>query len=207
MKKKGLEKKFVFQNDAAARYIFFALKNDIGGLDDYQLNFSEFVIHLDTYYDTPDLAFSQQGEIHRYREKRAGGDPVYFRTEKKRILIGDTFKFDKKEDDIDIMDVPETFQVEGKSLPHIVTIRTYRIIIAVHNNQGQQIFQIHCDQSTVLKPDGAVKKRFYEIELQHAKADKELDNMEIFSHLIQEMFNLSPIHKSKIERALDIPSQ
>lgn len=207
MEKKGLEKKFVFQNDAAARYIFFALKNDIGGFDDYQLNFCEFVIHSDTYYDTPDLAFSQQGEIHRYREKRAGGDPVYFRTEKKRILIGDTFKFKKHDKEIDITDVPDTFQVEGKSLPQIVTIRTYRMIIAVLNNQGQQIFQIHCDQSTVLNPDGAVRKQFYEIELQHAKADKELDNMEIFSRLIQEMFNLSPIHKSKIERALDIPSQ
>ncbi|QTA80257.1 CYTH domain-containing protein [Desulfonema limicola] len=202
--KKGIEKKFVFKNDAAARYIFFALKNDLGGLGGYQMYFWESSILSDIYYDRADLSFSRKGIIHRYREEYEGDLPVFKMTMKDRKLTGTGYEFQKKEGEKQNGNAPEYFELEGENLQKVAAIRTYRMTIAVLTEQNWPIGLIHCDQSSALEPDGTVKKKFYEIELQYEQDSQVAKDMENFSVIIQKTFDLLPVNKTKLERALDI---
>ncbi|RLC22333.1 MAG: hypothetical protein DRI57_00065 [Deltaproteobacteria bacterium] len=203
--RRGLEKKFVFQNDAAARYIFFALKNDVGGLENCRLHFREAKILLDIYYDKPELAFTRRGNIYRYREERAGSDPVYIRTIKKRVLQEATYEY-RKEEEYKEEKAPGVMEADGERLDRVVKIRTYRMIIDVLQNQ-QNIAHIHCDQSMALNTDGSVMRKFYEVELLDETDRDSSEAMTEFSEFFQNTFNLVPMSRSKIERALDMTIQ
>ncbi len=189
-----VEKKLVFENDTAARYIFFALKNDLGGMEGFQLGFKEFVIHMDTYSDTKDFDLTRSGKVRRKREKWSGSEPVSAHEEKRRKFLENTCAYQKK--------TVEKGR-DDEELKTVAVIQTYRMMIAVITDQKKPVGMMHCDRSMVLDEKGSEQKQFYEIELHYPDNQESSEAMQRFSRLLQNTFHLTPISFSKLERALD----
>jgi len=198
---KTLENKFVFQDDTAARYIFFALKNDLGGLGDYQISFQDTRVFTDTYFDAPDFRLSRNSECHRYREERHGSELVFLETVKKRTLQENTYIYEKAEAGKTYL--PESVGTPPDILMPVGKIRTYRMVFDLLTRDRQRIGTMHCDQSAALYADGSVNRKFYEIELHYDTPAA----MTGFSNLLQNTFNLIPIRRPKLERALGVAVQ
>lgn len=205
VQKDFLETKLVFPNDVVARYIFFALKNDLGGLEGCRLGFKEFVILVDTYFDTPDLSFSRKGETRRFREEWSGSAPSFRKDLKRRsIFKEESLSYQKIEVLSDQDEVPASVTAKGERLSPVAKIQNFRMIIAVLSEKNRPLGLMHCDQSAVLGADDVVSRQFYEIELHYPKKADHAVPMERFSEILQKTFNLSVINRSKLERALDI---
>lgn len=207
-RKDFVETKLVFPNDVMARYIFFALKNDLGGLEGYRLGFKEFVILMDAYFDTPDLKFSRMGETRRFREEWSGSSPTFRKDLKQRTLFKEeTLSYKKVEAKSDQEAVPDTITVKGIRLPQVARIQNFRMIVAVLSEENHPMGIMHCDQSSVIGEDGSVGRQFFEIELHYPQEAGHTDSMNRFSSILQTTFNLSVTRRSKLERALDINFQ
>lgn len=203
--KQHLEKKMVFPNDDMARYIFFALRHDLGGLGGYRLGFRELVILMDTYFDTPELKFSRQGETRRFREEWSGSAPTFRRDRKKRARLREkTLSYQKVEAQSDRAEAPGSIIAEGLTMARVARIQSFRMIIAVLSEDKRPLGIMHCDQSSSIQKDGSVGKPFYEIELHYPPEADYATPMNQFSDTLQRTFNLSITHRSKLERALHV---
>ncbi len=199
--KSTLENKFVFQDDTAARYIFFALKNDMGGLGGYEIRYQNHRILSDTYFDRPDFRLSRNGECRRYR-RQEDEDTGYIETIKERFLQRDTNTYTYRKTECKKDALPQFIETDGESLQIMGRIRTYRMIFDILLPNRGVMGRMHCDQSASLHSDGSVNRNFYEIELHYDDDAHSLESMRAFSNLLQNTFNLIPIRGPKLERAL-----
>lgn len=199
------EKKYVFQNDAAARYVFFALSNDRSGFDGFDLKMVKTVTHYDKYYDTAAMKLNGAGEAHRVRCVTQGHSEQYERTIKTREQHGATYRYLKQKKGVEKADfdnyTPDKSD-DGQPLEYIATIRCFRSIFSVNSPEEEEIARMHLDQFMAEKTESRDRLRFYEIELVFSHLHRKA--AETFAHLLQNAFNLIAIRRAKIERALGL---
>ena len=199
------ETKFVFQNDFAARQIFQALKNSLEKIEGYLVRSSGTQVLVDVYFDSHDLVHHREGESIRDRKTIVDGRPTYARTVKSKTLHDNIYRYYTDNKLIDVTSCGQCNTLPINGLVEIVQIQTTRTLLNFEDYPDHNAVEMHLDESLIMNSFGENKKIFFEIEL--VCDHNHLLHLEAVKNYIASAFNLIPIRRSKLERALGVTTQ